>query len=54
MTYQQNQKTKIVTIMMPTVLHKKLEAIAALQGISLKDLILRCLQEKLLGKEIKG
>lgn len=41
-----------LTFELPTVDHKKLKAIAALAGISLKDLILTCLKENLLSENV--
>lgn len=40
------------TFELPVVDHKKLKAIAALSGISLKDLILNCLKENLLSENV--
>ncbi len=40
------------TFELPVVDHKKLKAIAALAGISLKELILGCLQENLLSENV--
>lgn len=41
-----------LTFELPSVDHKKLKAIAALAGVSLKDLILTCLKENLLSENI--
>ena len=41
-----------LTFELPVVDHKKLKAIAALAGISLKDLVLDCLKQNLLGENI--
>lgn len=41
-----------LTFELPAVDHKKLKAIAALAGVSLKDLILNCLKENLLSENI--
>lgn len=41
-----------LTFELPAVDHKKLKAIAALAGVSLKDLILTCLKENLLSENI--
>lgn len=41
-----------LTFELPVVDHKKLKAIAALAGISLKDLILECLKENLLSENV--
>lgn len=40
------------TFELPVVDHKKLKAIAALSGVSLKDLILNCLKENLLSENV--
>lgn len=40
------------TFMLPVADHKKLKALAALAGISLKDLIFNCLKENLLSENI--
>lgn len=40
------------TFELPSVDHKKLKALAALAGVSLKDLILTCLKENLLSENI--
>lgn len=37
-----------LTIQLPAVDHKRLKAIAALRGVSLKDLLLKCIRENLL------
>jgi antitoxin component of RelBE/YafQ-DinJ toxin-antitoxin module len=39
-----------LTFELPVIDHKKLKALAALSGISLKDLILTCLRENLLSE----
>jgi len=41
-----------LTFELPTVDHRKLKAIAALTGVSLKDLILECLKENLLSENV--
>jgi len=41
-----------LTFELPVVDHKKLKAIAALAGVSLKDLILTCLKDNLLSENI--
>jgi len=41
-----------LTFELPVVDHKRLKAIAALAGVSLKDLILTCLKENLLSESI--
>lgn len=41
-----------LTFELPAVDHKKLKAIAALAGVSLKDLILSCLKENLLSENV--
>lgn len=41
-----------LTFELPAVDHKKLKAIAALAGVSLKDLILECLKENLLSENV--
>lgn len=41
-----------LTFQLPAVYHKKLKAIAALSGVSLKDLILECLKENLLNEDV--
>lgn len=48
-THHENTR---LTFELPAVDHKKLKAIAALAGISLKDLILDCLKENLLSENI--
>lgn len=40
------------TFELPALDHKKLKAIAALDGVSLKDLILECLRENLLSEDV--
>jgi hypothetical protein len=45
MSLQHNSR---FTFDLPAVAHKKLKAIAALQGIALKDLVYECLNENLL------
>lgn len=49
MTTSQHDLTRI-TIEMPEQEHKKLKAIAAFLGISLKELVLNCLMDNLLSK----
>lgn len=46
------QKNTKFTFELPTAHHKKLKALAAIYGISLKDLILSCLQQNLLSEDI--
>lgn len=41
-----------LTFELPAIDHKKLKAIAALTGVSLKDLILECLKEHLLSENV--
>jgi len=41
-----------LTFELPIVDHKKLKAIAALSGVSLKDLILTCLKDNLLSENV--
>lgn len=41
-----------LTFELPSVYHKKLKALAALAGISLKDLIVSCLKDNLLSEDI--
>ncbi len=48
----QHQDHTRLTFELPAVDHKKLKAIAALSGISLKVLILTCLQENLLSENV--
>ena len=45
-----HQENTRLTFELPVVDHKKLKAIAALSGVSLKDLILNCLKENLLSE----
>lgn len=47
MSTHHQERTRLI-LELPTIDHKKLKALAALAGISLKDLILSCLQEHLL------
>jgi len=49
-THSQNHTR--LTFELPAVDHKRLKAIAALAGVSLKDLILGCLQENLLSENV--
>jgi hypothetical protein len=49
MTTSQHDFTRM-TIEMPEQEHKKLKAMAAFLGISLKDLVLNCLRDNLLSK----
>lgn len=51
MTAQHPDYTRL-TFELPTDDHKKLKAIAALSGVSLKVLILACLQENLLSENV--
>jgi len=51
MTAHRHDSTRL-TFELPTVDHKKLKAIAALAGVSLKDLILECLRENLLSENV--
>jgi hypothetical protein len=41
-----------MTIDMPQELHKKLKAVAALKGVSLRELVLNCLRENILSENI--
>lgn len=41
-----------LTFELPVVTHKQLKAMAALSGVSLKDLILTCLKENLLSENV--
>jgi predicted DNA-binding ribbon-helix-helix protein len=43
-------KTSRLTFEMPSSFHKKLKAIAAMNGITLKELILTCIEENILSK----
>lgn len=52
MTTHHHQDLSRLTFELPAVDHKKLKAIAALAGISLKDLILNCLKENLLSENV--
>lgn len=47
-----HQDSTRLTFELPAVDHKKLKAIAALAGVSLKDLILECLNEHLLSGNV--
>lgn len=49
MTAHHHDQTRL-TFELPIVDHKKLKAIAALSGVSLKELILTCLKENLLSE----
>ena len=51
MTSHHQNHTRL-TFELPAVDHKKLKAIAALAGVSLKDLILTCLKENLLSENV--
>lgn len=51
MTAHHENHTRL-TFELPSVDHKKLKALAALAGISLKDLILSCLRDNLLSDNI--
>lgn len=51
MSSQHHDLTRL-TFELPAVDHKKLKAIAALAGISLKELILTCLNDNLLSENI--
>jgi hypothetical protein len=48
-THHHHDYTRL-TFELPAVDHKKLKAMAALAGVSLKDLILACLKENLLSE----
>lgn len=50
MTAHHQDRTRL-TFELPAVDHKKLKALAALAGVSLKDLVLDCLKEHLLVEE---
>jgi hypothetical protein len=47
-----HQEHSRLTFELPAIDHKKLKALAALSGISLKDLILNCLKENLLSENV--
>lgn len=51
MTTHHHNYTRL-TFELPIVDHKKLKALAALAGISMKDLILTCLKENLLSENV--
>jgi len=51
MTTHHQDHTRL-TFELPTIDHKKLKAIAALAGVSMKDLILSCLKENLLSEDV--
>lgn len=51
MTAKHQDNTRL-TFELPAVDHKKLKAIAALSGVSLKDLILTCLKDNLLSQNV--
>lgn len=51
MTAHHQDHTRL-TFELPSVDHKKLKALAALAGISMKDLILTCLKENLLSENV--
>lgn len=51
MTAHHQDHTRL-TFELPAVDHKKLKAIAALAGVSLKDLILECLRDNLLSGNV--
>jgi len=51
MTTHHQDHTRL-TFELPTIEHKKLKALAALAGISLKDLIFTCLKDHLLSDNI--
>lgn len=51
MTTHHQDHTRL-TFELPAVDHKKLKAIAALAGVSMKDLILSCLKENLLSEDV--
>lgn len=51
MTAHHQDYTRL-TFELPSVDHKKLKALAALGGVSLKDLIFSCLKENLLSENI--
>ncbi|KAF3362926.1 Uncharacterized protein PHSC3_000460 [Chlamydiales bacterium STE3] len=48
----QNPKNTRFTFELPSIEHKKLKALAALNGLSLKDLILECIRENLLSENV--
>ena len=48
MTTQQHHEHARMTIDMPFEEHKKLKAMAAFMGVTLKDLVLGCLRDNLL------
>lgn len=52
MTSNHHHDRARLSLELPAVDHKKLKAMAALAGVSLKDLILECLKENLLAEEI--
>jgi hypothetical protein len=49
--HHQDHNTRL-TFELPAVDHKRLKALAALSGLSLKDLILNCLKDNLLSENI--
>lgn len=49
---QHHQDHTRLTFELPAVDHKKLKAIAALAGVSLKELIVTCLKDNLLSGDI--
>ena len=51
MTAHHQDNTRL-TFELPVIYHKKLKAIAALAGVSLKDLVLTCLKENLLSEDV--
>jgi hypothetical protein len=51
MTAHHQDHTRL-TFELPVIDHKRLKALAALAGVSLKDLILMCLKEHLLNDNI--
>lgn len=52
MSAQHHPEHKRMTIDIPSNVHKKLKAIAAYEGISLKNLIITCLKDNLLSSNI--
>ncbi|NGX50467.1 MAG: hypothetical protein K1060chlam2_00313 [Chlamydiae bacterium] len=48
-----NTETKRITLDIPSDLHRKLKAIAALLGVTLKDYIIGCVEKKTFSNEPK-
>lgn len=48
-----NTENKRITLDIPSDLHRKLKAIAALLGVTLKEYIISCVEEKTFFKEPK-